>query len=154
MDIRGKRRNKIMVEKKEVVIKLLNKNYGSVQDKENKVAELNDKLAKDFSSNALEISKILKKELRDQKTLDKDVQTKYAKLLKELKAEHATHLKDIDSKHKQFNDDYQKALKLSSEKHASNVLIIENLIVEIKENNEKNNDNTDTHTFYTYSIWV
>ncbi len=126
-----------MVEKKEDVIKLLNKNYGTVQDKENKVVELNQKLAKDFSSNTLKIKKELTKELKSQDALNKKINAEHAKKLKGLRDEHKALLEDLVARRKAVEQIYEKELASSQEKHDALIVVINDQIAEIKAANQK-----------------
>ena len=125
-----------MVEKNEMFEKTLNKNYGTVQKKEIKVAELKGKLAKDFSSNTASATKTLNKELKSHQTLDKGIKTKYIGNLKELKANHLTHKKDIDSRVKHFEVEYQKELKSSAIKFDAANKVLNDLVADLNKNNE------------------
>ena len=126
-----------MVEKNEMFEKTLNKNYGTVQKKEIKLAELKGKFAKDFSSNTASSIKTLNKELKSHQTLDKGIKTKYIGNLKELKTNHLTHKKDIDSRVKHFNLEYQKELKNSAMKFDATNKVLNDLVAEANTNNEK-----------------
>jgi len=126
-----------MVEKNELYDKKLNKNYGTVQKKEILVAEGNLKLAKEFTSNTVNFSKSLKKELNEHTASDKEIKKKNTTSIKELNTKHNVHLKDIGSREKDFQKDYENDLQSSLDKFEADNKKLNDLVVVLNKDNEK-----------------
>lgn len=126
-----------MPEKNDVLEKALNRNYSKVQKEEIKVINGNTKLAKDFSTNTVNLLKTLNTEMKEHTKLDKEIKTKYEKSLKELNDKHLTHTKDIEKRVKAFEVEYQNNLKVTLDKYNFNNKELDKMVEQVNAENVK-----------------
>jgi len=126
-----------MVDKNELFEKSLHKNYGTVQKKENAIAELNVKLAKEFSSNTMGLTKTLNKEMKSHQVSDKEIKNKYKEKLKEIKINNAAAIKDIESRIKKLDIEYKNTLIIKLDKQNNPLQTLDDILAELNTNNEK-----------------
>ncbi len=133
-----------MVQKNEMLEKTINKNYGVVQKKENELAESIIKMTKDFSTNTNNYNKTLKQELKIHIGLDSEIKKKYVTKLKEINSNDVSHLKDIESRIKDFQLVHQKELKESLDKLNKENAKLNNNTELLKKEHEKQIFDIDT----------
>jgi len=126
-----------MVDKNELFEKSLHKNYGTVQKKENAIAELNVKLAKEFSSNTMGLTKTLNKEMKSHQVRDKEIKNKYKEKLKEIKINNAAAIKDIENRIKKLDIEYKNTLIIKLDKQNNPLQTLDDILAELNTNNEK-----------------
>ena len=126
-----------MVDKNELFEKSLHKNYGTVQKKENAIAELNVKLAKEFSSNTMGLTKTLNKEMKSHQVSDKEIKNKYKEKLKEIKINNAAAIKDIENRIKKLDIEYKNTLIIKLDKQNNPLQTLDDILAELNTNNEK-----------------